>query len=153
MICAKFGQKVAEVPRVAKSVARMWLVAAAIVLVLTVGGCVSSHQVPENDTTAAPVPESETIVNPTTAPVSGLRIPAGCRAVANTVAEPYTKSGWAQAVGQEKTGIEFVYIPAGSFMMGSPVDEENHKNDEVQHRVTISKGFYMSKYEVTQARG
>ena len=48
-------------------------------------------------------------------------------------------------------GMEFVQIPAGSFMMGSPSDEKDRDDDEgPQHRVTISKDFWMGKYEVTQ---
>ncbi|MFL6208344.1 MAG: SUMF1/EgtB/PvdO family nonheme iron enzyme [Pyrinomonadaceae bacterium] len=44
---------------------------------------------------------------------------------------------------------EFVWIPPGSFMMGS----DNGRPDEKPvHRVTISEGFYMGKYEVTQAQ-
>ncbi|MCR9201353.1 MAG: SUMF1/EgtB/PvdO family nonheme iron enzyme [Planctomycetaceae bacterium] len=47
-------------------------------------------------------------------------------------------------------GIEFVNIPAGSFMMGSPENEEGRNSDEgPQHRVTISKPFHAGKYEVT----
>jgi len=41
-------------------------------------------------------------------------------------------------------------IPAGSFMMGSPTNEVGRGSDEVQHRVTISKPFYLGKTEVTQ---
>ncbi|MGI9104727.1 MAG: SUMF1/EgtB/PvdO family nonheme iron enzyme [Pyrinomonadaceae bacterium] len=48
-----------------------------------------------------------------------------------------------------RAGVELVWIPAGSFMMGS----ENGGSDEKPvHRVTISEGFYMGKYEVTQAQ-
>ena len=43
-----------------------------------------------------------------------------------------------------------VRIEGGSFMMGSPASEVNRFDDEIQHRVTVS-GFYMGKYEVTQA--
>jgi formylglycine-generating enzyme required for sulfatase activity len=47
--------------------------------------------------------------------------------------------------------MEFVLIPAGKFKMGSPGDETNRTDDEVpQHDVTISKPFYMGKFEVTQ---
>lgn len=46
-------------------------------------------------------------------------------------------------------GIEYVAIPSGSFMMGSPVSEKNRDEDETQHFVTLSKGFSISKYEVT----
>lgn len=43
-------------------------------------------------------------------------------------------------------GMEFVKIPAGSFMMGS-----DRKDDEKPiHKVTVNYEFYMGKYEVTQ---
>jgi formylglycine-generating enzyme required for sulfatase activity len=41
-------------------------------------------------------------------------------------------------------------IPAGTFTMGSPKDEMCRRDDEVQHKVTITKPFYMGEYEVTQ---
>ena len=47
-------------------------------------------------------------------------------------------------------GMEFVLIPAGTFMMGSPTSETGRSDDEVQHEVRISQAFYMGKYEVTQ---
>ena len=46
-------------------------------------------------------------------------------------------------------GMEFVLIPAGSFMMGSPVDEPHRGENETRHPVTISKPFYMQTSEVT----
>ncbi len=49
-------------------------------------------------------------------------------------------------------GMEFVYIPPGSFMMGSPVNEDGRDNDETQHRVTLSRGYYMQTMEVTQGQ-
>ena len=45
---------------------------------------------------------------------------------------------------------EMVLIPAGRFMMGSPESEKNRDNDETQHEVTITKPYYMGKYEVTK---
>ncbi len=48
-------------------------------------------------------------------------------------------------------GIEFVWCPPGTFMMGSPDTEQDRDADEgPQHQVTISHGFWMGKYEVTQ---
>ena len=47
-------------------------------------------------------------------------------------------------------GMEFVWIPAGRFVMGPPQGEEGRYDDEVQHEVRISRGFWMGKYEVTQ---
>ena len=52
----------------------------------------------------------------------------------------------------DDTGIVFVLIPAGTFLMGSPEDEEGRNDDEMQHEVTISKPFYIGKYEVTQTQ-
>ncbi len=48
--------------------------------------------------------------------------------------------------------IEMVPVPEGSFLMGSPKNEEWHSDDEgPQHRVTVPS-FYIGKYEVTQAQ-
>ena len=46
--------------------------------------------------------------------------------------------------------LEMVLIPAGKFMMGSPASELGRKDNETQHEVTLTKPFYMGKYEVTQ---
>ena len=52
--------------------------------------------------------------------------------------------------------FEMVKCPAGSFMMGSPKEELRvivmEKDEELLHQVTISKPFYIGKYEVTQAQ-
>ena len=50
----------------------------------------------------------------------------------------------------EGLNLEMVLIPAGKFVMGSPESEENRSNDETQHEVTLTKSYYMGKYEVTQ---
>ena len=46
--------------------------------------------------------------------------------------------------------IEMVKIPAGKFVMGSPKDELGRGADEAQRTVTISKPFYMAKFEIKQ---
>lgn len=49
--------------------------------------------------------------------------------------------------------LTFVYIPAGTFRMGSPPSEKGRDGDEGPvHRVTITEPFYLSRYEVTQAQ-
>ena len=46
-------------------------------------------------------------------------------------------------------GMEFVPIPAGKFIMGSPVDESGrYPNEGPQHEVQITRAFYMGKFEV-----
>ncbi|NEN89680.1 MAG: formylglycine-generating enzyme family protein [Okeania sp. SIO3H1] len=48
------------------------------------------------------------------------------------------------------TKLEMVYIPGGSFLMGSPENEAERDSDESpQHSVTLQP-FYMSKYPITQ---
>jgi formylglycine-generating enzyme required for sulfatase activity len=50
-------------------------------------------------------------------------------------------------------GMEFVLIPAGTFMMGSPdSDAEASDMEKPAHRVTISQPFYLGKYLVTQGQ-
>jgi formylglycine-generating enzyme required for sulfatase activity len=44
----------------------------------------------------------------------------------------------------------YVAIPAGEFLMGSPSGEEGRDSDEKQHRVRITRGFYLKATEVTQ---
>ena len=49
--------------------------------------------------------------------------------------------------------LEMVLIPAGTFTMGSPDSEpktDEHKGNEPPRKVTITRPFYMSKYEITQ---
>ena len=47
-------------------------------------------------------------------------------------------------------GMKFVWIPPGNFMMGSPKDESERQANETQHKVTLTKGFYLGVYTVTQ---
>ena len=51
-----------------------------------------------------------------------------------------------------KTGITLAYIPAGTFLMGSPAGEEGRDDDETQHEVTLSQPFWMGTTEVTNAQ-
>jgi len=48
--------------------------------------------------------------------------------------------------------LELVWIPPGTFMMGSPDDEKGRQSNEgPQTVVTISYGFWLGKYEITFA--
>jgi formylglycine-generating enzyme required for sulfatase activity len=48
-------------------------------------------------------------------------------------------------------GMEMIFCPPGTFTMGSPTSE-TWGSDETQHQVTLTNGFYLGKYEVTQAQ-
>lgn len=45
--------------------------------------------------------------------------------------------------------VKKIAITAGSFMMGSPENEARRRADEVQHKVTLTKDFFMGETEVT----
>jgi formylglycine-generating enzyme required for sulfatase activity len=47
-------------------------------------------------------------------------------------------------------GMEFIEIPAGTFQMGSYEKEKSRYDEIPKHCVTISRSFYLGKYEVTQ---
>ena len=48
--------------------------------------------------------------------------------------------------------MTFCWCPAGKFTMGSPPSEADRSKDEDQVEVTLSRGFWMAKTEVTQAQ-
>ena len=48
--------------------------------------------------------------------------------------------------------LKMIWVHPGVFTMGSPRTEKGRSDKELQHQVTLSKGFYLGKYEVTQAQ-
>ena len=70
---------------------------------------------------------------------------------------------WADAWGEDEVGVfasivlgeleqRMRWIPAGSFLMGSPEDEaERFDNEGPQHTVKLSHGFWMADTPCTQA--
>ena len=49
-------------------------------------------------------------------------------------------------------GVDYVFhwCPPGTFTMGSPSNEVGRGDDETQHQVTLTQGFWMLETEVTQ---
>ena len=85
----------------------------------------------------------------------------GFRVVASLFPQPANESLTLGMVITNSIGMKLAYIPPGTFRMGSPKSEqEQYKKDsrlggdwaaqEIQHEVTITKGFYMSVCAVTQ---
>jgi formylglycine-generating enzyme required for sulfatase activity len=78
------------------------------------------------------------------------------------VLEPFERPTWADRMWMDQCGlavefqisaVPFVlrWIPPGEFLMGSPESEEGRDSNEgPQHRVTISRGFWMGETPVTQ---
>ena len=68
-------------------------------------------------------------------------------------AEVLTQWSGATEVNQKYTNslkMDLVYIPSGSFMMGSPEGEAYRTNDETLHKVNLTQSFLMGTTEVTQ---
>lgn len=49
-------------------------------------------------------------------------------------------------------GVKLVWCPPGRFRMGSPPHEVERRYDEAQVDVTLTKGFWMGQYEITQGQ-
>jgi len=78
------------------------------------------------------------------------------RPIEGTDAGSLTDSGAGSGGGAKKTftinGVSFtmIRVPAGEFMMGSPSSESERDSDETQHRVRITKDYWIGETEVTQ---
>jgi formylglycine-generating enzyme required for sulfatase activity len=49
-------------------------------------------------------------------------------------------------------GLKLVWIPSGTFTMGSPSSEAGRDGDESQVSVTLTKGYWLGQTEVTQGQ-
>ncbi|MCB1986736.1 MAG: formylglycine-generating enzyme family protein [Burkholderiales bacterium] len=69
---------------------------------------------------------------------------------------------WASDWGEDEYGLwmaftykgvrqAFRWCEPGTFLMGSPEDEPERLDDELQHEVTLTKGFWIADTPVTQA--
>jgi len=63
---------------------------------------------------------------------------------------PAPKAGDAKV--NPKDGLRYVWIPPGSFTEGcSPGDKECYEDETPTHKITLTRGFWLSQTEVTQA--
>jgi formylglycine-generating enzyme len=65
---------------------------------------------------------------------------------------PSTFTGSKAGDEREVAGLRLCWCPPGKFTMGSPPNETDHRPDEAQVEVTLTKGFWMGKFEVTQGQ-
>lgn len=65
----------------------------------------------------------------------------------------FTKDASRATLRAGTLNIDLVMIPPGEFTMGSSKDEKGHApNEAPARRVRISKAFYLSRFEITQAQ-
>jgi formylglycine-generating enzyme required for sulfatase activity len=87
-------------------------------------------------------------------PLANLKLTNGT-ALVDDISGPVSGNKFYRAAPQQSTptnviNASLVWIAPGTFLMGSPTNEVGRELDEVQHPVTISRGFFVSKYLVTQ---
>ena len=69
---------------------------------------------------------------------------------------------WASSFGQDPFGLwcgfeisgveqRMRWIPSGQFLMGSPEDEPERRENELLHRVTLTEGYWLAETACTQA--
>ncbi|MBO4544424.1 MAG: formylglycine-generating enzyme family protein, partial [Verrucomicrobia bacterium] len=52
----------------------------------------------------------------------------------------------------DTVNLELIWVEPSTFVMGSPEDELGRWSDETQHEVTLTYGYWLGKYELTQAQ-
>ena len=121
----------------------------------------------EQDTSRAPAVSPKATPGVSSKPASvNVNLPRQTDAPATPVAAPNTSHDEGSAsrcrvkpphvAGTRRTmkldGVEygFCYCPAGTFMMGSPASEKEHRKNERQHEVTLTRGFWMLETPCTQ---
>ncbi|MFA6291131.1 MAG: SUMF1/EgtB/PvdO family nonheme iron enzyme [Victivallales bacterium] len=90
---------------------------------------------------------------------SDMRIPDGFEVVTGPSSDT---NGLPLGIRHKNTGIEMVYVAPGEFMMGSTIKEQEEAvrqgehidrvKGQVQHRVKLTKPYYIGRYEVTQGQ-
>jgi formylglycine-generating enzyme required for sulfatase activity len=84
----------------------------------------------------------------------GCHRPAGSIATSSSDDSPPTQAdsfvGSEAGDEHEVAGVKLCWCPAGKFLMGSPPGEPERRPGEDQVEVTLTRGFWMGKYEVTQ---
>ncbi|MBT8362042.1 MAG: formylglycine-generating enzyme family protein, partial [Deltaproteobacteria bacterium] len=77
---------------------------------------------------------------------------SSCSFVYKSSAEESLNRNRAENKISNSIGMEFVYVPPGSFLRGSPTDEPGRNSDEERQLVTLTNGYYMQTTEVTQGQ-
>jgi sulfatase modifying factor 1 len=77
-------------------------------------------------------------------------VPPANEGQASTVTDTF--AGSRAGDERESAGVKLCWCPPGRFRMGSPPGEPERRPGETQVEVTLTRGFWMGKYEVTQGQ-
>jgi sulfatase modifying factor 1 len=102
----------------------------------------------DSDNQTEDIPVKKTVTNPQTPQKRNINTKHLFLGVSLIFLLGYVFSKFFNNDGRDRVAIEWVSIPAGNFLMGSPRDEYKRDDDENQHSVSVD-AFKMSKYEVT----
>jgi formylglycine-generating enzyme len=95
---------------------------------------------------------AERDTNPTVQPTSDDRPAPVSRSPSGTTTGQQSFVGVKGGDEREVGGIKLCWCPPGRFLMGSPAGEVERRPDETQVEVRLTRGFWASKYEVTQSQ-
>ena len=93
-----------------------------------------------------------------TAPVEGIEEPKAAGPVPQEIVPPVStvspSVGPPEALPQTEQRTAMLVIPAGTYLMGSSASEAQSppNNDEQQHEVQLTRGFWLGQTEVTQGQ-
>jgi formylglycine-generating enzyme required for sulfatase activity len=79
------------------------------------------------------------------AAIAGLRVP-----LSTLASQTRSLTGATPGEEREVDLVRLCWCPPGKFVMGSPATETGRRSDEAQVPVTLSRGFWTGKFEVTQ---
>ena len=67
-------------------------------------------------------------------------------------AAPRFYRAFAQQIPTNVLTTNMIWVSPGAFLMGSPANEALRSADETQHTVTLTQGFFIGQYPVTQGQ-
>jgi formylglycine-generating enzyme required for sulfatase activity len=82
----------------------------------------------------------------------GARLLTAGETAAKSAQQQWAERSKTPVISTNSRGIKLALIPPGEFPMGSPNSEKQRRGNEQQHRVRITKPFYLGVYEVTQSQ-
>ncbi|MCI5165980.1 MAG: formylglycine-generating enzyme family protein, partial [Candidatus Electrothrix sp. GM3_4] len=145
-VCKKIGQCGHDIERLIPSFSFV-LIAIALLAGLVICSVKYLHPVPKTSTTNKSVGTQQQRI-----PTKDFDPPENSETEIKTVSTPESKNEAYDTMTDPATSMEFVYIPKGCFMMGSPDNEKGRNNKEGPVAEVCVNDFWMGKYEVTQGQ-